>query len=338
MKDFIKDKEGRIIFLTPEKFREQIIEKKGCFICAASRKEVAFNNEHIFPKWKLDEFQMHQAKIDLPNKEKHQYGTYVVPCCVTCNSRMGSEIEKPISDLLKGGYKSVYKFMSDGDPRLLYCWLARIFLKTHLKDSVLRKHLDSRQGPGNIGDDYIWENLYLPFCFSRAFYAGTTSLENIMGSFIVVPITDNKNDLTNRWYYTDDSNGLTLVLQIRDMGFIASFGDFGISLGSMEKMFEKINNRPVNPSQLGQLGAYVSATNLVYRNRPTVFFDTETNSFVSVPPENTVTKKPSDDEWGNILYHFTHKLIVEKDVAEEVKAGKRQFLWDNKGEFIATHL
>src|SRR3989344_480025 len=150
MNDVVRDIRGKIVYFSPVKFREQIIEKKNCFICGASRREVEFNDEHIFPKWMLDDFGMHRAKIDLPNKEEHQYGTYKVPCCVACNSRMGNEIEKTVSALLKGGYKSVYKFMTDGDPWLLYSWLARIFLKTHLKDSTLRKHLDFRQGSGNI--------------------------------------------------------------------------------------------------------------------------------------------------------------------------------------------
>jgi len=338
MDDIIRDTTGKIIYFSPAKFREQIIEKKNCFICGTNRNEAKFNDEHIFPKWMLDNFGMHQARIDLPNKEKHRYGTYKIPCCAMCNGRMGNEIEKPISNILKNGYKSVYKFMIDGNPLLLYSWLARIFLKTHLKDSMLKKHLDSRQGSGNIGDDYRWEGLYLPFVFSRAFYADTTSLENIMGSLIVVPIADNKNNLTNRWHYTDDTNELTLMLQVRDIGFIASFGDFGIALNNMKKMFKKINNHPVNPSQLGQLSAYVSATNMMYKNRPAVFYDTKMNGFVSVPPENTVVNKLSDEEWGNLLHHFTQKLIAENDVAEEVRVGRRQFLWDHNNEFVVTHL
>lgn len=339
MEDVIRDNTGRIIYFTPEKFREQVIVKKHCFICGVSPKGTLFNDEHIFPKWMLNELQMHQGKIDLPNTQKHQYGTYLIPCCVACNNQMGNQIENPISGLLKGGYKSVYEFMKNGgDSLLLYCWLARIFLKTHLKDSILKKHIDSRKGFGNIGDDYRWEGLYLPFCLSRAFHAKTNTLENIAGSFIIVPVVDNKNDLSDRFYYADDTNGLTVVLQIRDIGFIASFGDFGLSLHNMGKMLEKIKNRPVNPSQLGQLAAYVAATNLIYRNRPTVFYSLDSNDFISVPPKDTKTKNLSDSEWGGLLYHFTHKFIAEDELAKEVKAGKRQFLWDHNNEFLTTHL
>ncbi len=241
MEDVVRDQTGKILYFSPAKFREQIIEQECCFICGRSKKETQFNNEHILSKWMLEEFDMYEQQIELPNGTTHKYGTYLVPCCSECNNRMGIEIEKPISDLIKGGYAAVHKFLSEvGDPTLLYCWLARIFLKTHLKDLTLRKHLDRRQGTGNIGDDYVWEALYLPFCLSRAFYAGTVSLENIMGSFIVVPITDNKNDLTNRCHYTDHTNSLTMTLQIRDMGFIASFSDFGISLGNLEETFKKL--------------------------------------------------------------------------------------------------
>jgi hypothetical protein len=339
MKDVVYDKTGKIVYFSPAKFREQVIEQECCFICGRSKRETQFNNEHIVSKWILDEFNMHEQRIELPNGTTHKYGTYSVPCCSECNSRMGIEIEKPVSDLIRGGYKAVQKFLAEGgDPTLFYCWLARIFLKTHLKDLTLRKHLDSRQGTGNIGDDYIWEGLYLPFCLSRAFYADTASVENIMGSFIVVPIADNKNDLKNRCASIDHTNSLTMTLHIRDMGFIASFSDFGISLGNMKEMFKKINNRPINPSQFGQLAGTVAMASVIYKNRPNVFYSFEANSFISIPPENTGFKEASDAEWGDLLFHFTQRLLMEEDLVEGVKAGTRQFLWDKNNDFITTHL
>ena len=65
MEDVIRDTTDKIIYLSPAKFREKIIKDGDCFVCGASRRKVLFNNEHIFPKWMLDDFKMHQAKITL---------------------------------------------------------------------------------------------------------------------------------------------------------------------------------------------------------------------------------------------------------------------------------
>lgn len=340
MEDILRDKEGKIIYFSLEKFREQIIENKSCFICGISKKEADFNDEHIFPKWLLNELKLFKGKIDLPNNETHRYGTYTVPCCVKCNTKMGEEIEMPISNAIRGGYESVCKFTEDEDNvKILYAWLARIFLKTHLKDLTLRKHLDQRRGIGKIGDEYLWEGFYLPFCISRAFYSNTQSLADIMGSFLMVPLSDNKNDLKNVFYYADDTNGLTVLLQIRDIGFVASFGDFGISLNNMKVMFEKIGNNRVNPSQLGQLAAHVAVARRIYKNYPTVMFDIRDNSFISIPPKKTDLNEIVDSDWGGaILYHFTGKWISDERLVSGIKAGTKQFLWNEENEFNRDHL
>lgn len=82
----IKNEEGKITHFTPGEFRERIIDEERCFVCGADRVESDFNEEHIFPKWMLDELGMHGKSIELPYHKKHQYGTYTVPCCSSCNS------------------------------------------------------------------------------------------------------------------------------------------------------------------------------------------------------------------------------------------------------------
>ena len=337
MKDLIRNQDGQIIYLSPTKFKEVVIQQKNCFICGRSSNDVRFNKEHIFPDWILRDFEAYKEAIDLPNKEKHSYGTYTVPCCSECNNRMGNEIEKPLSEAIKSGYSSVVDYIDKNGHTLIYEWLARIFLKTHLKDSLLRKSPDFREGSAKIGDNYKWEGLYFPFCFSRAFYAKTVFDPRIMGSFLVFPVEDKTNDLTNRFLYVDDTDALVVLLQIRNIGFIASFNDFGIALHTMSKMLDKIN-RPLNVSQLAELAAHVAILNRVYTNRPSVFYAIETNSFISVPPKETPRKEVTDEEWGSILYHFTHKLIPDSDLLEKVRSGKQTFLWSKDGALLTTHL
>lgn len=337
MNSFIKHKEEKPPF-TPEEFYKKIILENNCFVCGINQKESVFNNEHIFPKWMIRDFKMYNDFIDLPNGGRHRYSTYTVPCCAKCNNQMGNEIEKPLSAVLLAGHDSVYNYLSRNDPWILYTWLARIFLKTHLKDKNLRQFIDPRKGETSIGDNYRWEGFYLPFLFSRAFYTRTTFDAKIMGTFLVFPVEDNKNDLSGRWMYVDDTNTLTMLLQIRDVGFIASFGDFGIAFSAMDKIFKKIGKRSINPSQLAELAAHVAMINSIYGNRPKIHYNRRENKFSTILPAETIINKVDEKEWGYTMFHFTHKLVQDVDLLESIKMGKRTFLWDVNGNFITTHL
>ncbi len=128
MRDLIKDKEGRTIYLAPKKFHTDIIKEKACFICGKPLTKSSESKEHILPNWILRDFNMHDKEIELPNGEKHRYGTYTVPCCTTCNARMGKEIEEPISKAIKSGHNSVVDYAKTKNGSLnMYTWLARIW-------------------------------------------------------------------------------------------------------------------------------------------------------------------------------------------------------------------
>lgn len=340
MRDVVIDKNGKVLYLGLQKFREIIFENKSCFICATPLNEENRSEEHVFPKWMLRDFKMHASAIDLPNKEKHRYGGYVVPCCVRCNSRMGSEIEEPISTIIKSGYDSVIKQIDQDGPRLIYDWLARIFLKTHLKDRDLRTHVDHRKSSDKISDTYIWEGFYLPFCFSRAFYSGSNFSADVMGSFLVFKVEDSRNDLTDRFFYVDDTSTLVALLQIRDTGFIAAFNDFGIGLNAIKGMLDKIDHHSINPSQLAEIATHLSIVSSMYGNRPMLRYGEEDNSFRGIPPEKTIMKEISMEEKGTKFYHFVHKLINKDDIelAEGVKNAEKSFLWDANDSFNKTDL
>ncbi len=86
------------------------------------------------------------------------------------------------------------------------------------------------------------------------------------------------------------------------------------------------------------MAGHVATAMFMYENKPDVFYGLETNSFVSVPPESTGFKELSSSEWGELIYHFTQRYLREEDLVEGVKTGTRQFLWDENGQFLTTHL
>src|SRR5579863_3585043 len=142
----VLDNDGKIIFFTLERFIADVVNGDCCFICGAQRGSVPFNDEHVIPNWLLRRFELHGRRIQIPNQTEFRYAGMTVPCCVVCNTSMGVRFETPMSELFAGGFDAVAKDLKENGPWRLFCWMALIFLKTHLKDKYLNFHLDERKG------------------------------------------------------------------------------------------------------------------------------------------------------------------------------------------------
>ena len=82
----------------------------------------------MIPDWVLRDGQLHSGNIALPNKGELRYGCYTGPCCVDCNTQMGKIFEDPIREAFARGLGGVTNLIQRDDGRLLWRWLALIFL------------------------------------------------------------------------------------------------------------------------------------------------------------------------------------------------------------------
>jgi hypothetical protein len=60
--------DGRVVFVSAERFERDICIGGGCVICGAARDTKPFNDEHIIPEWVLRRFDLFNKKITLPNE------------------------------------------------------------------------------------------------------------------------------------------------------------------------------------------------------------------------------------------------------------------------------
>ena len=95
--------------------------KNRCICCEESNKEM--NREHIFPQWLLKMTNTEQDLFSSP------YGkvpgkTYTIPLCKECNSKLGSELEVPVSKIFRS-IESGNGF-NDFDAELLARWIWKI--------------------------------------------------------------------------------------------------------------------------------------------------------------------------------------------------------------------
>ena len=119
--------------------------KNRCICCEESNKEM--NREHIFPQWLLKMTNTEQDMFFSP------YGkvpgkTYTIPLCKECNSKLGSELEVPVSKIfrsIEGGNgfndydAELYKVnngrvLPNGELIALYCGI--VSPRRHITDVV----------------------------------------------------------------------------------------------------------------------------------------------------------------------------------------------------------
>lgn len=259
--------DGRVLFFSAERFAKDICEGKCCFICGADPADTAFNDEHILPNWVLRRFKLQRLAIALPNGRPHRYGSYVIPCCVSCNSLLGDMVEAPVSKVFAGGHEAVCEHLKTHGPRLLFAWMALIFLKTHLKDSSLREHSNHKDGNITIAAaaEYAWGAFHHLHCLARSVYTGAAVAPAAYGSLIVLPAGG--TDGAGLFDLADISTAQTLVIRMDDFAVCAVFDDSCAVLQGVNHIIENIEG-PLSTVQIREFAAHMACCNMHLQNRP----------------------------------------------------------------------
>jgi hypothetical protein len=273
--------DGKILHFSGERFQKDIVDGDCCFMCGASPKSKVFNNEHVIPNWLLTEIGLHDQSVTLSNGKMLRYSSFVVPCCQSCNEFLGREIEEPISRILKGGFGAVVEHIKQEGPWRLFEWLNLIFLKTHLKDTQLRYHLDTRKGTERISDFYEWSGIHHIHCVSRARYTNAEIDPAIGGSFLCLSTAAAAKQ--QDFDYSDLVNSCAVFLRFKDVAFISILDDVGMAQTALlDGLLSKLRG-PLSPIQLRELFGHFAYV----RTRLTIpRFHTE---FGGLRPKLTVT-------------------------------------------------
>jgi hypothetical protein len=267
----VVDENGKVLVFSTKRFIGDICLGDCCFICGAKPDEKPFNNEHILPDWMLRRYDLFARTITLPNGTLVRYDRYTVPCCVDCNSLMGQEIEKPISEAVHGGPESFAEFIHNNGLHVI-TWMGLIYLKTHLKDRKYRVHLDQRKGEEKIADQYEWEYLQHLHAMVRSFYTGCRVDKEAVGSFLGVSVTEQAS--AEKFDFGDLYLAQTMFLRLDEMGMVAVFNDSGAAMSRFWERLQRITG-PVSELQLREIMVDFSYLNLHLKERP--IFEVESN-------------------------------------------------------------
>ena len=341
-KTIISLSERKVIFFSFNDFYDDIICKDSCFICGYELNNENSTNEHIIPKWVIKRFDLYNKNITLPNGALQQYSKYTTPCCKDCNKELGEKVENPISKLLKNNYASLISKLKTSSSYYqdIFKWICLIFLKTHLKDRQYNQTLDFRKNDGKISDIYNWNFFHHVHCMSRVHHTNALVDTNVYGSLLILPVITYSE--IESFDYIDNHSANTAMIQIGDFCIIAVLNDSCAVQSLFQSYIQKINGR-LNRQQIIEIFVHFSYLNLNLKNR-SIYKSTITNleyKIIAEVPEiiELYEKEFEKVKIGDLMYNYLHKSIPEnisnrEELITELKEGKRQFLFDNEGNFL----
>jgi hypothetical protein len=339
----VVDSKGRIIYFGLKRFIAEIAQGNHCFLCGASPEAVPFNDEHILPDWILRRYGLHNRLITLPNGTSFRYGTFKIPCCSECNKNMGQRVEQPIRDMFDKRRGSFGEQLQLNGPWDLFCWMCWIFLKTHLKDTDLSFHLDTRKGEMKIGDMHSWEDVHHVHCMARSFYTGCNLKANALGSLLVLPAKI--LPYGEQFDYCDLSFAQTMLIRIDDIAVIAALNDSQALVSVLQEFLKSIAG-PLSPLQLREMMVRMAVININLAERPRFYSDlnllTEAYEIGCERPSEIRVEEMDDVRIGEMMHHICGPLVAghpdEAKIRENLKTGLYTFLFDDKGGFAADNM
>lgn len=261
----IIDDDGKVLFFSTERFVSQICKGDGCFICGESRESKEFDDEHVIPQWILRKYNMYGEMFTLPNGTTIRYDKYTIPCCVTCNRKLGKELEVPVSKLLSGGYQSYLEHAQDVGEWRLFVWLCLLFFKTHYKDKSLRLFRDKREPSHSIAEIYEWEELHHIHCIIRSAVVVQEIEGGVLGTVSV--FRTKTSDMYSAYDYHDLYAPRTMMIRMGDIGIVAALNDAGAADIIFSKQIPTITG-PLSPIQIREVLAHYSYINDQLQERP----------------------------------------------------------------------
>ena len=339
--------DGEIIHFGGKRFQRDIVDGDCCFMCGVARDTVPFNDEHVLPDWLLRNFELHGESLTLPNAATMPYSRLRIPCCVSCNSRLGRTVEQPISALLTGTYEDIIGRIHQSGVALLFDWLTLLFLKTHLKDKSLRYHLDARKGTETIADLYDWGTMHHLHCVVRSLLTGTAIDLRVRGSVFVLKAKQ-LGDFTE-FDFADLYKTKTIYIKLREVAIFAVLDDVGMvqelmAGGPLSKIMG-----PLSTVQLREVLARIAYCRSVIVTNPVFCTDLSTGTpritlKWPVKLEVEPTEKQDPHRLGAMMEHFCSEFMGKYDgpdksaIMESLREGKRTFVFGPDGKFDANSM
>lgn len=202
--------------------RDLTTESDRCFLCGCPLTHLNKSDEHVFPRWLLDRYELRKTRIELLNGSTITYDRMLIPCCRECNNEHLSRIEEKVSTAFSRGLPEVQQIPKD----TLFAWIGKIYYGVIFRELTLRSDLRDPNSAAIISPEFL-----------RLYHSHHLLLQHARGvvnwgeghspaSFLFYRCQDSSNPKLNFDYF-DVLNLPFIALRIGKAGIVCCLQDWG---------------------------------------------------------------------------------------------------------------
>ncbi|MCL2019174.1 MAG: hypothetical protein FWG70_05370 [Oscillospiraceae bacterium] len=283
-------------------FEQMTFDYTMCFLCGELLNDEIRTDEHVYPRWLQNKFDLRDKKLTLLNGSLIPYRKLTIPCCVRCNKIMGETLEKPIERAVSIGYDSFIKL----DEKIIFKWLNKLSYGILYKELSLKNKISEPQSDSIYSKESLKKH-EIQFTFLQSIIHDVNYIEEPW-SILIFKI---ESSFTPQYWAYDNPFYKTFFIKMNDIGIIAHLMDNGCQKGLFmehEEMKEFLY-RELHPIQYFELCAKIFYKSILFNKNPfyTVsWFEEKLNTIVSHSVSGEVFDKWSQEEYAHILKFFLY--------------------------------
>ncbi len=249
------------LFYLPE--RDQSFTNDKCFLCGIDLTTENRTDEHIFPKWLQNKFNLWSKQINLLAEGRRiQYKSLTIPCCEQCNGTHLSQLEQYVQMKFEEGYES----FKDIDEDKLFYWISKLFYGLLYKELFLPANFREPKGDRILTPELL-EQFKTAHMFLQGARVEMEFLERNPWSIFIFNTKTSDNEDYN-FDYRDSFQGLTFGIRMGEIGVIAVLQDNGAQAEIFEEEIKKIQKLKLHKIQFEEMFAKVSYKQLTVNRVP----------------------------------------------------------------------
>ncbi|MBO1513701.1 hypothetical protein [Metabacillus bambusae] len=303
-----------------------------CFLCGIELNEVNESEEHVFPKWLLEKYNLWNDTLTLLNGTRIPYRMLKIPCCTECNNNHLSNMENTIKKGLEDGYE---KF-ANIDRVIVYQWISKIFYGLLFKELSLT-YDRSKPSSGTITTPELLKGYRMTHSFMQS-VRYPIEFEGFQPWSIHIlegQVSDNRRIFN----YIDGLNTLTFSINLGTIIIFAHLQDNGIHQVAKNDYFNKLKGCKLHNVQFIEIATKLVYSSYLLNHSPYYMLNYPNEENEPLKVFSLSSSYYYDDwdetEYANLLhYYLSHFYEIEIENVYSKKDQKcASFIRNNDGSF-----
>ncbi len=230
-------------------FEDMRFGNQICFLCGT--RIAPHQQTHVFPAWLMQEYGFAEQQLRLLDQSVVSYQELKIPCCTTCQTNHVEPLETTVQQALKKGVAGLRAL----DEKTMFQWLGKMFYGTLITELI-------REQDPLIKPEYAVSEQPKMLLKFQAFFRVLQSLRvpMVFPDFVpcsVFVIDVDASAEPARFEFRDELSTMMFSLRLDNVLIVCCLLDNGIIKQAMQKMWQVVAPRQLQPIQAAEFSARV---------------------------------------------------------------------------------